>query len=254
MAILRHLKQRLLLTGLLFGVVAGSPKAADAEEKSQGADQNLITAQGYGELRVRPDSLRTSVGVEVRAATLEKARADAASKIARLLKALTALRIPGASLQTQTLQFYPVYSEERNKPRKITGYSATHRLSVTVLGASPTDLGDHTSRIIDTALQSGANVIDDVEFFLRDTSVAQGRALEAAVLNAGQNARAMAEAGRVQITRLHSLQEASGGGLSLRRFEFAAREAPGAPTPIETGEIVVTSSVTARFSFSSFSK
>jgi uncharacterized protein YggE len=251
MAILRHLKQRLLLTGLLFGVVAGSPKAADAEERTSSAGQDLITAQGYGELRVRPDSLRTSVGVEVRASTLEKARADVGTRLARLIKALTALRIPGAVLQTQTLEFYPIYSEENNnKPRKIIAYSATHRLSVTVLGATPTDLGDYTSRIIDTAIQSGANVIGDVDFFLRDTSVAQGRALEAAVLNAGQNARAMAEAGRVRITRLHSLDESSEGGFTPLRFTAAAKLSAAVPTPIETGEIVVTSNVTARFSFS----
>lgn len=248
MAILRNVQQRLLLTGLLFGVVAGSPMSADAQEQTAG--QDLITAHGYGELRVRPDSFRTSVGVELRAATLEKARSEANTRLQRVIQALTALRIPGASLQTQTLQFSPIYSEERNKPRKLTGYSATHRLSVTVLGATPNDLGDYASRIIDTALKSGANVIDDVDFFLRDTSAAQGRALDAAVQNARQNARSMAEAAKVRITRVYSLEESGGGGFTPMRFRSEARIAGAEATPIETGEIVVSSNVTARFSFS----
>jgi uncharacterized protein YggE len=248
MAILRHVKQRLLLTGLLFGVVAGSPRYADAAEQMAG--QDLITTQGYGEMRVRPDSLRTSVGVELQATTLEKARSEANTRLQRVITALTALRIPNASLQTQTLQFSPIYREENNKPRKLTGYSATHRLSVTVLGATPNELGDYASRIIDTALKSGANVVNDVDFFLRDRSEAQGRALEAAVQNAGQNARAMAEAAKVRISRVYSLEETGGGGFSPMRFNAEARMGGDASTPIETGEIVVSSNVTVRFSFS----
>jgi uncharacterized protein len=251
MALLKNVKQRLVLTGLMFGVVTGLPRsaAAGANDKPSGGSREVITAQGYGELRVRPDSLRTSVGVEVRATTLEKARSAVNTKMQQLIQALTALRIPSASLQTQTLQFYPIYGEERDKPRKITGYSATNRVSVTVLGATPTDLGEHASRLIDTALQNGANVVGGVDFFLRDTSAAQGRALATAVENAGQNAQAMADAAKVRITKLQSLEDQAEGGFTPLRFDVAARVASNAGTPIETGEIVVSSSVTARFCF-----
>jgi uncharacterized protein len=248
MALLRSVKQRLVLTGLLFGVVTGLPRSAAAGEP-QGDGDEVITTQGYGELRVRPDSLRTSIGVETRAATLQKARNDVNARMQRIIRALTALRIPSASLQTQTLQFYPVYGEDRDKPRKITGYSATNRISVTVTGATPTDLGEYASRVIDTALQNGANIVGGIDFFLRDTTAVQGRALAAAVENATQNARAMAEAGKVKLTKLHSMQQTSEGGFTPLRFEAAARIAGSAATPVETGEIVVSSNVTARFSF-----
>lgn len=249
MTFLKNIRQRLVLTGLLLGVVTGLPRSADANERSTGEAQDVITTLGYGELRVRPDSLRTSIGVETRAATLEKARKEVNSGMQKIIQALNSLRIPSASLQTQTLQFYPIYGEERDKPRKITGYNATNRISVTVLGATPTDLSDYASRIIDTALQSGANVVGGIDFFLRDTSAVQGQALAAAVDNAGKNARAMADAAKVKITKIHSLEESSEGGFTPLRFEASARLASNAGTPIETGEIVVSSNVTARFCF-----
>jgi uncharacterized protein YggE len=250
MTLLKNVRQRLVLTGLLLGVVTGLPRSADANERSTGKGEDVITTLGYGELRVRPDSLRTSIGVETRAATLEKARNEVNTRMQKIIQALNSLRIPSASLQTQTLQFYPIYSEERDKPRKITGYNATNRISVTVLGATPTDLSEHAARIIDTALSSGANVVGGIDFFLRDTSAVQGQALAAAVDNAGKNARAMADAAKVKLTKLHSLEESSEGGFTPLRFEAAARIASGTGTPIETGEIVVSSNVTARFCFS----
>jgi uncharacterized protein YggE len=251
MALLKHVIHRLAIIGLLFGVMAGSPLSASGEDATAPEVEeirNLITAEGHGEVRIRPDSLRTSVGVEARAGTLEQARSEVNTRMQQVIKAIGALRIPSASLQTQTLQFYPIYATDRNPPPRITGYSASNQITVTVLGESPTALGEQASRIIDAALQNGANTASGIDFFVRDPGPATGQALAAAVRDATRNARAMAEAAKVTIVELHSMQELPAGRVSPLRVEAAALDR-GAPTPVETGEIIVSSNVTARFVF-----
>src|SRR5689334_11544207 len=111
MAFLKQLTHRLVLGGVVGGVVAASPGAAAADD----ATRSRITTQGYAEVRVRPDALRTSVGVEIEAATLAKARGEVSTKMEAVLRAIKATNLPGMTLQTQALQFSPIY-DERARP------------------------------------------------------------------------------------------------------------------------------------------
>ena len=249
MALLKQVTQRLLLSGVLVGLVVGSPKAAAAHDAARaGATKSHVKSQGYGEVRVRPDSLRAIVGVETEATTLDKARREVNTKMQEVIRAINALGLRGVTLQTQALQFFPVY-DERAHPAKITGYKALNQITVTLRGAAPGDLGDLASQIIDAALKSGANRAGDVSFYLHDTAAAQAKALKAAVKDATRNAQTMAEAAGVRVIKLQSLeQEESFQPTVFRRaaLKRVARAAPAA-TPVEAGEMVITSSVSADF-------
>jgi len=244
MALLKRVKQSLLLRGVLVGLVVGAPRAAAAQA---GATKSHITTRGQGEVRVQPDSLRAIVGAEAKATTLDKARREVNSKMQEVIQAIKALGLRGVALETQALQFFPIYAKAR--PRKIIGYRALNQVTVTLRGAAPAHLGDHASQIIDAALNSGANRAGDVSFYLHDTAAAQAKALKAAVKDATRNAQTMAEAAGVRVIKLQSLeQEESFQPTVFRRaaLKRVARAAPAA-TPVEAGEMVITSSVSADF-------
>src|SRR5262249_55948810 len=123
MAFLKQVTQRLALSGVLVGLVSGAPGAASAHQ-AKGTDvaKNHITTRGSGEVRARPDALPATVGVEIEAATLDKARREVNTKMGGILRSLRALGLSGMTLQTQAIQFSPLYEErgrEREHPPKI---------------------------------------------------------------------------------------------------------------------------------------
>jgi uncharacterized protein len=247
MALLKQVTQRLVLSGALIGLVIGSPRAAAAQNAATaGATKSHVTTQGYGEVRVRPDSLRVIVGVETEAATLDKARREVNTKMQEVIRSLNALGIRGVKLQTQALQLFPVY-DERERPAKITGYRALNQVTVTLRGVATADLGDHASQIIDAALKSGANRAGDVSFYLHDAAAAQGKALKAAVEDAARNAQTMAEAAGLRVIKLQSLEQGASFRPTALRYSSLGLARADLSTPVETGEMVITSSVNASF-------
>jgi uncharacterized protein YggE len=255
MAMIERLKRLPLLAGLTLGLLATVPVASAQAQPAvpgQETQARLISTQGYGEVRVRPDSFRTTVGVEARAETLEQARNEVNTKMQRVTEALNRLGIEGLTLQTETLRILPIYSRPREgELATIIGYHAANAVSATVRRGDYERLGDVAARVVDAAVRAGANEVRGISFFIDDASVARRRALQEAVNDAEANARAMAQAAEVILLGLHSMQGSPErmGGPMLIAFERGA--ADGAPTPIETGEVVISSSVTASFDFRS---
>lgn len=239
----------LLFSGLLFATVASLPAAEAVEPLAAEtrAGQPLLSAEGSGSVSVDPDAFRMNIGVEARNQNLEKARSEVNTKMERIRQALKALRIAGLTLQTEILQISPVYAEDTTPP-KITGYSVTNAVSVTVVGGTPAELGEHASRTIDTGISSGANNIGYISFFLQNSTEARDRALKAALDDATHKAQVIASAAGVKIIKLQAVEEASRGYMVAELPMMAAAMAAG-PTPIETGKVVVTGSITARFVF-----
>ncbi len=217
--------------------------------------ENTITTQGQGEVHVKPDSLNVSLSVESRAATLDKARSDNSRKMQAVIQAVKALNIPNLTLETSGVNIYPVQGEyQRNQAPKIVGYQATNSLSVNVRRAGRDELAAYGSRIMDAALNAGANNVGGLNFYLDDLGSAQGQALQEAVRDARRNAEAMAQAAGVTLKGVSSIegQPQFGGGYPrpVPMMSYKAAEAAEAPpTPVEAGETTVTSTVMVRYRF-----
>ena len=94
-----------------------------------------ITAQGYGEVRVRPDALRTRIAIELDGDTIEAARAQTNERARQLTAALRGLGIAGLTVATQVVEIRPVrsgYDAKAKKPPQIIGYHALTSVVVTV--------------------------------------------------------------------------------------------------------------------------
>jgi hypothetical protein len=247
----RKMSVILLASGISLGVTL-----APVPVMAQDIPPQTITTQGHGEVRVKPDSLSVQVTVESKAPTLAAARDENNRKMQSVIAALKGLNIQRMKLETQNFQVYPIHGEyQKDKLPKVIGYQATNSLNVSVTGAAPESLGDAGTRIVDTALNAGANNVGGLNFYLHDMSTARTQALQLAVQDARKNAEAMAKAADTTLNGLYSLEGSPQfGGFPPRPMAMYSMKAGGADaemarTPVETGETTVTSDVTARFKF-----
>lgn len=250
MARMMRFERSLLLTGLMLGMTALVPGVAAAADVELAVcdEQGFITTDGHGEVRVPPDSFRLDVGVTARAATLDEARNEVNTKMQEVIQALNALHIPDMTLQTQILQFNPIYADQvANEPLHIVAYEATNRVTATVLGSRPIVLGEKATRIVDAALDAGGNVVGGIDFFLADPSRPRADALTKAMEEAKRDAMTLAEAAGVSLAGVHSVDESPGSRVTP--FTNNAVAFRVAATPVETGEIVVSSDVAVRYNF-----
>lgn len=203
-----------------------------------------ITVHGEGTIEVDPDRASVRLGVESQAATAREAQAETNRIAAAILAAVRDLGVPEEAIRTSRLDLFPVYAPpaERGDEPQVTGYRAAN--TVTVELADLTRVGP----VIDASIAAGANRVDGVEFGLRDTARARAEALAAAVDDAHGKAVAIAAALGVG---LGGVLETVEGGVSappVPMFErMQASVVQEAPTPVSTGRVRVTASLTVRY-------
>jgi uncharacterized protein len=201
----------------------------------------VIAVSGEGTSSLPPDELIVQLGVETRAKTAGKAGADNADRMAAVRKALLALGLQEKEISTA---FYNIRMEMYPSPRD-TAYVASNSVQIDTrkLGL--------VSKIIDTALESGANNIASVRYTLADSRDAIRSALANAVEDARLQAEALAKAAGGKLGDLLDLNATTGrpipyqvqgaGGFAMGRV--------AAETPISERDITVHASVSARWRF-----
>jgi uncharacterized protein YggE len=208
----------------------------------------LIVARGNGEVRVRPDAVHVDLGVEARDASLEEARRQVSTAMQHVLDAIKRLELPDVAIETRQISFNPVYSSPRDgSAPAITGFSASNHVQVTARSIPDEDLAARAARIVDAGLSAGANNVTGIDFFLADSSHAEDEALTLAVQHAESDAQTMAKAAHVIIIGPTWIEESYAG--PMPRAMGMAMAAPMVATPIEVGDLVIQSNVTAKFAF-----
>lgn len=243
---------RLVSLGLLVGLGL-APLSAMAQQAYPPA--GVLATQGHGEIKVHPDSLSVNVSVQNKADTLPAARTLTNQQMQAIISALKALNISGLKLETQGVNVYPIQgASSKNKLSRVIGYEVSNSLNVSVLGAPLDKLGEDGSKIVDTALSAGATNVGGLDFFLNDMAAARGKALELAVKDAQNNAQAMAKAANISLTGIYNMEgNPQYGGYAPRPMfamkTMAVGSAAAEATPMETGDVTVSSDVTIRFKF-----
>ncbi|KYF59541.1 hypothetical protein BE08_44305 [Sorangium cellulosum] len=214
----------------------------------------MVEVDGFGTVSLRPDSLRTSVSVEVRGEDLKAARDEAATRTRSIIAALERLQIPSLQVRNVNISVTPISEGEREPastaPPRIIGYEATSWVSVVLEGVSIDALRVESSRVLEAALSAGANQTDGIRFFLSAPREAYRAALKAAIEDAEKSADAIAKAARIKLLGWRSVSTAGEEG-DGRAFKGAAEALGSTATtfPIEPEEIRVTAAVKARFRF-----
>jgi uncharacterized protein YggE len=210
-------------------VFAGSPAASD---------RNLILTEGTAEVKGQNDSAKIFIAIVTEGRKLEQASSENANKTKAVLATLKGLNIKHLKLETSNYRVSP-QKDYKARPPKTKGYEVNNAIEVTLEGLEPESLSKHVSRIVGKALESGANTIQRIQFYLKDKSILEKKALKLATQEAMERAKILAEAAGVKLKGIVSLSThpmySPPQPHMLRAADMKAEAGSMAP-PIEIGE------------------
>ena len=207
----------------------------------------FIAASAVGETRITPDRALLNVAVESHAETAAAAGADNAAKQKRVIDAVKAAGIAAAQIRTSGYNVSPEYGQQRDKAPKVSGYRAYNNVQIEIRDI------DAVGKVIDAALGAGATNLGSLGLYASNTDPARRESLQKAVTKARAEADAAATAAGGSLGALLELTIEPYGIPQPRMQSVMATAAVAgyqpAPTPIESGEIVVMAVVRMRWQF-----
>ena len=236
-----------------------------------GAPTRGITVVGVGRASGKPDIARTTIGVEVRAATAEEAIRQINTRMAQVIAAVKGAGVGDADVRTATLSL----SFERNyeqpprpveapapvmaptaapagKPKSAPAvegavappaklpqgfYNASNSVEVTIRKL------EDAGKVISAATSAGADHLSGIRFEVEDQAPLLGQAREKAVQDARQRAQKLAQLAGVKLGPAVSITELDGGGGPSPMPMMAANKMMDASAPIERGELTLMTAV-----------
>jgi uncharacterized protein YggE len=157
-------------------------------------EDRVLRTAGRATVRVKPDAARVFFGVQTTAATIKEARAENNARVRKIMQALTALKIPDLKMKTSDVRADILYGRaDGHQLPPVVGYRVANTFTVLVQDDDPVKLGELASRVLDSALESGANSVQQIAFLSKaGLTKTRRQALKGAVEDALANARALA--------------------------------------------------------------
>jgi uncharacterized protein len=186
---------------LIVGVVlaAGCVSAQDAKPS-----RPLVTVYGVGEVKVVPDVVDVSIGVEIRGKDLAAAVEQQAARVAEALALIKKAGVEAKDVQTDFLNVTPVYDDYADRTK--TGRTLDYYRVIKDISFSLRDFPKF-DKLIAALAQSGINRVQSVRFRSTELSKYRGQAREMAVAAARDKAAAMAAKLGQQIGKAHVIEE-----------------------------------------------
>lgn len=236
----------IVMAALLVGVLAFSARPAGAQDNPP-APIRTITVTGSGEVFGKPDVAYITLGVDEADKDASKAIDTANSTLTAIVKALTDAGVKEEDIQTTS---YNIYPEDKTDPQtgQPTGERVFHvNLAVTVTIRDITKVG----AVIQAGLGAGANSINSLSFGINDVKGLEADARKAAVADAADRAKQLADAAGVTLGEPVSISETI-GNVPVPMFNRAADSFAmgGAAPQINAGQLSVSISVDISYSIS----
>ena len=223
------------------------------EQEIQDVVQSVVSTSGTATVKVDPDKVSVTIGVETRGLTAEEAAAANAVLMEKVLAALKDLGIAEDQISTNWYSVWPVY-EWRSPPcieiypqppecapkSEITGYAASNSVTVTL------DADEDVGSLIDGAVAAGATNVNGAYFFVsneRQEEIREGLIADA-IANARSRADKAAAAVEMEITGVKSI---SLNDVYFPVFYKDFATAEGASTPILPGQQEISQTVQVTF-------
>jgi uncharacterized protein len=251
-----------------------APRINATEPVTQADERNLnndsappstVSTFGTATIKVRPNQLSVTVGVETNATTAQEAVFLNANLTSQVILAVRGLGINENQIETSSYILSPIY-EYIQPPQpcieiyppppgcetrqEIIGYRATNTVTATL----DVDADLNAGQVIDAAIGAGANRVDSIVFFISEERQLEIRdsLIRDAIANARQRANIAAEALSMTISGVQSatLNPIDFPVYSIGLREGAAAEtvdSVSAPTPILPGQQEVSTTVDVIF-------
>jgi uncharacterized protein YggE len=216
------------------------PSLASAQQTERRPRPPSVTANGEAVITVEPDQAQIDIGVVTQARNAPEAAKENAEKLARVMSEVKKLLGKGDEIKTASYSLTPNYRYPQGGKPEIVGYTATNVLHI------KTGALDNVGKLIDAAMQSGANTIQRLLFTLKDEHSAQLQALRLASIRPKPKPRKWPMPSASKIVKDLSVTEGERGvrPIIMPQPRVTQMEAAAAaPTPVEAGTIEVRSSV-----------
>lgn len=233
-------QNRLKTWYLLSSVILGLPFASLGQQTPQ--PLHTIRASADAVVSARPDRAQVSAAVYSQASSPEAASQQNAQITSRVLDALKAVMGPKGQVNTSGFFASPQMQYGGGTP-KITGYEATNHLTVTVDDLSL------VSKVVDTAVNAGANQIQGISFSLKNDESVRAQALAQASRKAYEAAQTIAKALNLTVAGVLEAQTGTEPTTPIPMLRTSQSVGVGGtaaatPTPIEPGAIDIRATVT----------
>ena len=210
------------------------------------AEVPTLSVSGSGEVKTDPNEATVTLGVSTHAKDANAAQKENAVKATAVQNAVKALGINGKAIRTQNYSFRPTYESRPNHENVINGYNVQNSVVVTVDNLSL------IGKVIDAALNAGANQVNSLTFAAKNTDELKKAALTAAVNDAKNKAEVIARALNLRLSGVQRISE--NVDMPMHRnynVMFAAVKSESAAfdtaTPVEIPELTLSARVQIDF-------
>jgi uncharacterized protein len=151
----------------------------------QDASKRTISVSGESEIRVVPDEVVLTLGVETFDADLQASKADNDARVAAILAAMRERRVPDERVRTDFLQLEPRYRSQTDRLIPV-GYVVRKTIVVTLREVATFDA------VLGAAVAAGATHVHGIDFRTTELRAHRDRARALAIDAAREKAEAMA--------------------------------------------------------------
>ena len=218
-----------LLVGLAPALALAQTPAGPASR--EGAMAETISVTGVGRVTLTPDRGSFIAGAQTMAPTLRAAVDDNAALMKRILAELRKAGAADKELRTANLSISPQQSYQEGRPPKVVGYQVSNQ--VTVTRDDPASIG----RLLEAAVNAGANTVSGVSFTVSDPARGREAGLQAAFADARAKADVLARAAGRAVGRALAITEGGAEAPPPPRpmFRQAAVAGVAVAAPVEPG-------------------
>ncbi|MBI1754336.1 MAG: SIMPL domain-containing protein [Acidobacteria bacterium] len=163
-----------------------------------------ITVSGEAEVRVAPDQVLVTLGVETRHKDLSEVKRMNDQRVREIISALTSMGVANKDVQTDYLNLQPEY-EQSSWQRTFVGYVQKNTIVVTLRDISKFD------PLISSALRAGAEYIHGIDFRSSELRKHRDEARSLAMKAAKEKAIALASELGEKVGKPRLIQEGPGG-------------------------------------------
>ena len=220
-------------------LIALVPLAAAQSVPVQPQPSAGISVVGEGIVLAQPNVARITLGAEVFDQSLTNAQTEAARRMDAVVARLKADGIADDEIRTVSFNITPQYDQrgEQNQP-VLRGYQVQNLVAVrstNVAGLGP---------LLDNAVSAGATRIFGISFESDTMEALKNQARDQAMQNATSKAQQLARDAGVSLGRPTSVDESDTGGVTpVRQLPAPQAAAPAATTPIQPGQLQVSTTV-----------
>ncbi|GGG27632.1 SIMPL domain-containing protein [Pontibacter amylolyticus] len=204
----------------------------------------LISVNGIGEVKLEPNEVVITLGVETREKTLDQARKQTDKQAAAIIAYLRKQGVDAKDIQTSFVNLQPIYAGNEFGKAQPEFYLAQKTMTIVIKKINKFD------ELLSGLYDNGVNRIDNIYFKVSDIEKHRAEARKKAVADAKQKANALTAELGVKVGKVYSINEHTSNGsprMGYAKMSMDMEMAQSGGPSIAGGEVIVTSNVSVSF-------